>query len=83
MFDLNRRTVTLDGQAIVLVELSAGDWADLSAETDDHKQGIDMIARSIESPAVTLEDVAGWPRRVTEELLNNIVDLNGLAEEGN
>ncbi len=83
MFDLNRRTVTVGGQEIVLVELSAGDWADLSAETDDHKQGISMIQRSIESPAVDLEAVASWPSRITEELLNHIVDLNGFGSEGN
>tara|TARA_R110002012_G_scaffold64528_1_gene169653 strand:+ start:5112 stop:5363 length:252 start_codon:yes stop_codon:yes gene_type:complete len=83
MFSLQRRTVTLDGQDVILVELSAGDFADLSSEADDNKQGIMMIARSIESPAVTEEDVASWPRRVTEELLNNIVDLNGFSDEGN
>ncbi len=83
MFDLNRRTVTVGGQEIVLVELSAGDWADLSLETDDHKQGLIMIQRSIESPKVDQDAVASWPRRITEELLNHIVDLNGFAEEGN
>ncbi len=83
MFDLNRRTVTVGGQEIVLVELSAGDWADLSLETDDHKQGLIMIQRSIESPKVDQDAVAAWPRRITEELLNHIIDLNGLAEEGN
>lgn len=82
MFSLNRRTVTIDGQDVILVELNAGDFADLSAEADD-KQGLLMLARSIESPAVTLEDVATWPRRVTEELLNNVMDLNGFADEGN
>ena len=83
MFNLQRRTVTIDGQDVVLVELNAGDFADLSTEADDNKQGIMMIARSIESPAVTTEDVAAWPRRVTEELLNNIMDLNGFSDEGN
>tara|TARA_B110000008_G_C16831824_1_gene508860 strand:+ start:71 stop:322 length:252 start_codon:yes stop_codon:yes gene_type:complete len=83
MFDLNRRTVTLDGQDVILVELSAGDFQDLGNEVDDNKQGIMMIARSIESPKVTEEDVASWPRRVTEELLNNIVSLNGFDAEGN
>jgi hypothetical protein len=83
MFNLQRRTVTIDGQDVVLVELNAGDFADLSTEADDNKQGLLMLARSIESPAVTTEDVANWPRRVTEELLNNIMDLNGFATEGN
>ena len=83
MFNLQRRTVTIDGQDVVLVELNAGDFADLSAEADDNKQGLLMLARSIESPSVTLEDVAAWPRRVTEELLTNIMDLNGFTEEGN
>ncbi len=83
MFNLQRRTVTIDGQDVILVELNAGDFADLSAEADDNKQGMLMLARSIESPPVTLEDVAAWPRRVTEELLNNIMDLNGFSEEGN
>ncbi len=83
MFDIQRRTVTIGGQDVVLVELSAGAFADLSNEADDNKQGIMMIARSIESPKVTEEDVASWPRRVTEELLNHIVDLNGFSEEGN
>ena len=83
MFDVNRRTVTIDGQDVVLVELSAGDFQDLGNEADDNKQGIMMIARSIESPKVTEEDVASWPRRVTEELLNHIVSLNGFDAEGN
>lgn len=83
MFDKQRRTVTIDGRDVVLVELSAGDFQDLGIITDDNQQGIMMIARSIESPKVTEEDVASWPRRVTEELLNNIVDLNGFADEGN
>ena len=83
MFDRQRRTVTIDGRDVVLVELSAGDFQDLSIVNDDNQQGIMMIARSIESPKVTEEDVASWPRRVTEELLNNIVDLNGFSDEGN
>lgn len=83
MFNLQRRTVTIDGQDVILVELNAGDFADLGAEADDNTQGILMIARSIESPAVTVDDVAAWPRRVTEELLTNIMDLNGFTDEGN
>ncbi len=83
MFDRNRRTVTLDGQDVILVELTAGDFADLSEIEDDNKQGLLMIARSIESPAVDVDAVASWPRRITEELLNNIMDLNGLTDEGN
>ena len=83
MFNLQRRTVTIDGQDVILVELNAGDFADLGAEADDNNQGILMIARSIESPAVTVDDVASWPRRVTEELLNNIMTLNGFDAEGN
>ena len=77
MFSLQRRTVTLDGQDVILVELSAGDFADLSSEADDNKQGIMMIARSIESPKVTEEDVAGWPRRVTEDSPKRETDQGG------
>ena len=83
MFDRNRRTVTLDGQDVILVELTAGDFADLSEIVDDNKQGLLMIARSIESPSVDVDTVASWPRRITEDLLNNIMDLNGLTDEGN
>ena len=83
MFSLNRRTVTIDGQDVVLVELNAGDFADLNAEADDSKQGMLMLARSIESPTVTTDDVASWPRRVTEELLTHVMDLNGFTDQGN
>ena len=83
MFDRERRTITVDGQAVVLVELSAGDFAAITAETDDTKQGLLLLSRSIESPSVTDDELLNWPNRVITQLLAEALSLNGISSEGN
>ena len=82
MFSAERRTITIDGQDVVLVELSAHDFAEVMAAEDD-KQGLEMLVRSIESPKVTIEEVSKWPNRIVNQLLSSVMDLNGLTEQGN
>ena len=83
MFDKQRRTVTLDGQDVVLVELSAGDYVAINAEQDDEQSGLMLLHRSIESPQVTIEEMQDWPNRIATELLNEVFDLNGLNADPN
>lgn len=83
MFDVTRRTVTIDGQDVVLAELSAGDFVTINAEEDDTQSGFLLLMLSIESPKVTAEDVAKWPNRVVNELLAVVFDLNGLNADPN
>lgn len=83
MFNRERRTVTIDGQDIVLVELSADDMARLMSIEDDNEQTREMLAASVESPAVTAADVGSWPSRIVTQILNESLGLNGLSSEGN
>ena len=83
MFDKQRRTVTIDGQDVVLVELSAGNFVAINAEQDDEQSGLMLLMRSIESPKVTLEDVQDWPNRIATELLAEVFELNRLNADPN
>ncbi len=83
MFNRERRTVTIDGQDIVLVELSADDMARLTSFEDDNEQTREMLAASIESPSVTTDDVGQWPSRIVNQILTDALKLNGLGAEGN
>ncbi|MCP4836153.1 MAG: hypothetical protein GY895_15470 [Phycisphaera sp.] len=73
----------IDTTDITLVELSARDFSEIADETDESRQAIAIIARSIESPASSMEEIASWPKRVVDELLSASMLLNGLDDSGN
>ncbi len=78
-FSKVRTTVNVDGQDLVLAELSALDFASLVTEEDEQQQALEMLSRSIESPQVTALEVGAWPKRIVDELLATVAELNGFA----
>ncbi len=83
MFSLERRTVTIDGQDIILAEFSAADMTRIMAIEDDNEQTLETLVAAIESPKVTAEEVSNWPNRVVAQILSEVFDLNGLGTQGN
>lgn len=78
-FSKTRTTVSIDGTDLVLAELSAQDFASLVKEEDEQLQALTMLARSIESPPVTVEQIGEWPKRIVDELLAQVAELNGFG----
>ncbi len=82
MFSSERRTVAIDGQDLILVELSAGDFVTIQ-NADESEAHFLMVHLSLESPKTTLEDLKKWPNRIVNQLALEAMDLNGIGAEGN
>lgn len=83
MFDRSRRTVTIDGQDIILAEFSAADMTRIMSIENDNEQTLETLVAAIESPKVTAEEISTWPNRVVAQILTEVFDLNGLGTQGN
>ena len=83
MFDRQRRTITVDGQDIILAEFSAADMTRIMSIENDNEQTLESLAAAIESPKVTAEEISTWPNRVVAQILTEVFDLNGLGTQGN
>ena len=83
MFDRSRRTVTIDGQDIILAEFSAADMTRIMSIENDNDQTLETLVAAIESPKVTAEEISNWPNRVVAQILTEVFDLNGLGTQGN
>ena len=82
MFSKEKLTINIEGQEIVLEELSTSDFNDVMSYPES-EQGYNILARSIVSPKVTIEDVKDFPNRISTQLLSEVVKLNGLDTSGN
>ena len=81
MWDRRRKTVELEGVTLELVEMTSVQMSQMLDFDDESKAGFFMIASSIESPSVSIEEVEQFPNRIQLLLTQELMDLNGMGAE--
>tara|TARA_R100000951_G_scaffold90911_1_gene79232 strand:+ start:1365 stop:1601 length:237 start_codon:yes stop_codon:yes gene_type:complete len=76
MFECRKETINVDGQKLVIRELSADQLVGLD------ESAISLVQAGIFSPKVTIEQVGSWPSSIVTEIASAISKLNGF-EKGN
>lgn len=76
MFDPKTLKIEIDGTEITLRELAFKDIQDIGEDADVSE----IIVKSWAAPgSVTIEEIGKWPNRVTNQIMQACLDLNGLS----
>lgn len=78
MFQLSRKTVTIEGKEVTVRELSAGEIFQINESADK----AEIVALCVCDLEISADEVRKWPMRVVEQLYEACWELMGL-DEGN
>jgi hypothetical protein len=81
MWERRRKTLEIEGVTLELVEMTSVQMAKMLDFQDESKAGFFMIASSIESPSVSVEEVEQFPNRIQMVLTQELMELNGIGSE--
>ncbi len=77
MFEPKKKTATIDGQKVVVRQLTLED----TNRVEENADMAEVVALSWDSPGnVTAEQVRKWPTSVVKEIYELCLDLNGYNE---
>ena len=74
MFEPKTKTIELEGQAVTIQEIAAGDLEEMG------ETAVELVAAGIAKPGVTKEQVGRWPSSIVVELAREIAEFNGFTE---
>lgn len=74
MFEPKTKRVEVDGQWLLIQEISAGVMHDLGDTAEE------LVVAGIQEPEVKLEQVKRWPASIVLEIAKAVSEFNGFSE---
>jgi len=75
--------IDMDGQTVVLAELSAAQFAAIDNVETEEGKATELLYLSLKDQPASREAISQWPNRVVNELVAAAMTLNGLTDPGN